>query len=47
MSQVRDLKQSIKVVRARPKLLQLLKEEVVEKEVQAQKGLRNQEVSIK
>ena len=43
MSQIRDLKQSIKVVRLLQKLLQLLKEEVAEKEVQAQKGLRNQE----
>ena len=42
MSQVRDLKQSIKVVRLLQKLLQLLKEEVAGKEVQAQKGLRNQ-----
>ena len=42
MSQVRDLKQSIKVVRLLQKLLQLLKEEVVENAQQAQKGLRNQ-----
>jgi len=46
MSQVRDLKQSIKVVRLLQKLLQLLKEEVAGKEVQAQKGLRNQGVFI-